>query len=92
MANRHFGNIGDVWKHVVLAEVLEREPPAWYAETHAGSGAYAVVHSGGREYGFLHFLEVAPRFPVLARSPYCAIASSYVESDRRLYPDRKSVV
>jgi 23S rRNA A2030 N6-methylase RlmJ len=86
MANRHFGNIGDVWKHVVLAEVLEREPPAWYAETHAGSGAYAVVHSGGREYGFLHFLEVAPRFPVLARSPYCAIASSYVKSDRRLYP------
>lgn len=86
MANRHFGNIGDVWKHVVLAEVLERELPAWYAETHAGSGAYPVVHSGGREYGFLHFLEVAPRFPVLARSPYRAIAASYVESDRGLYP------
>src|SRR5690242_16668024 len=67
MANKNFGNIGDVWKHVVLAEVLEREPPAWYAETHAGSGAYAVVHSGGREYGFAHFLEVAPRFPALAR-------------------------
>ena len=58
MANRNFGNIGDVWKHVVLAEVLEREPPVWYAETHAGSGAYAVVYSGGREYGFLHFLEM----------------------------------
>lgn len=86
MANQHFGNIGDVWKHAVLAEVLEREPPAWYAETHAGSGAYAVVHSGGREYGFLHFLEVAPRFPVLARSRYRAIAASYVESDRGLYP------
>lgn len=86
MANRHFGNIGDVWKHVVLAEVLERELPAWYAETHAGSGAYPVVHSGGREYGFLHFLEVAPRFPVLALSPYRAIATSYVESDRGLYP------
>ena len=86
MANRHFGNIGDVWKHVVLAEVLEREPPAWYAETHAGSGAYPVVHSGGREYGFLRFLEVAPRFPVLARSRYRAIAASYVDSDRRLYP------
>ena len=86
MANQHFGNIGDVWKHAVLAEVLEREPPAWYAETHAGSGAYAVVHSGGRKYGFLHFLEVAPRFPVLARSRYRAIAASYVESDRGLYP------
>jgi 23S rRNA A2030 N6-methylase RlmJ len=86
MANKNFGNIGDVWKHVVLAEVLEREPPAWYAETHAGSGAYAVVRSGGREYGFLRFLEVAPRFPVLARSRYRAIAASYVESDRGLYP------
>src|SRR5215468_68550 len=67
MANKNFGNIGDVWKHVVLAEVLERERPACYAETHAGSGAYAVVHSGGREYSFVHFLEVAPRFAVLAQ-------------------------
>jgi 23S rRNA (adenine2030-N6)-methyltransferase len=86
MANPHFGNIGDVWKHVVLAEVLEREPPAWYAETHAGSGAYAVVRSGERRYGFLRFLEVAPRLPLLARSRYRAIAASYVESDRGLYP------
>src|SRR5262249_14078030 len=86
MANQHFGNIGDVWKHVVLAEVLEREPPAWYAETHAGSGAYAVVHSGGREYGFVHFLEVAPRFPVLARSRYRAVAASYLEGEPALYP------
>lgn len=86
MANQHFGNIGDVWKHVVLAEVLERESPAWYAETHAGSGAYAIVRSGGRRYGFLRFLEVAPRFPILARSRYRAVAASYVESARGLYP------
>jgi 23S rRNA (adenine2030-N6)-methyltransferase len=86
MANQHFGNIGDVWKHVVLAEVLEREPPAWYAEIHAGSGAYAVVHSGGRDYGFVHFLEVAPRFPVLARSRYRAVAASYLEGEPALYP------
>ena len=86
MANRHFGNIADVWKHAALVEVLEREPPGWYAETHAGSGAYAVVNDGGRKFGILRFLEVAPRFPVLARSRYRAIAASYVESDRGLYP------
>jgi len=51
MANRHFGKISDVWKHAVLAEVLEREPPGCYAETHAGSGAYAVVHDREREFG-----------------------------------------
>jgi 23S rRNA A2030 N6-methylase RlmJ len=86
MANRHFGNIADVWKHAALVEVLEREPPSWYAETHAGSGAYAVVNDRGRRFGILHFLEVAPRFPVLARSRYRTLAASYVGSDRGLYP------
>jgi len=86
MANRHFGKISDVWKHAALAEVLGREPPGWYAETHAGSGAYAVVHDREREFGILRFLEVAPRFAVLARSRYRAIAASYVKGDRGLYP------
>jgi 23S rRNA A2030 N6-methylase RlmJ len=86
MANRHFGKIADVWKHAALAEVLEREPPGCYAETHAGSGAYAVVPDPEREFGILRFLEVAPRFPALARSRYRAIAASYVKGDRSLYP------
>ena len=86
MANRHFGKLSDVWKHAALVEVLEREPPGWYAETHAGSGAYAVVHDREREFGILRFLEVAPRFAVLARSRYRAIAASYVNGDRDLYP------
>ena len=86
MSNRHFGNLADVWKHAVLVEVLEREPPGWYAETHAGSGAYAVVHDGEREFGVLRFLEVAPRYAALARSRYRAIAASYVNGDRGLYP------
>jgi 23S rRNA A2030 N6-methylase RlmJ len=86
VANRHFGNIADVWKHVALVEVLEREPPSSYAETHAGSGAYAIVHDGERKFGILRFLEMAPRFAALARSRYYAIADSYVNGDRGLYP------
>jgi 23S rRNA A2030 N6-methylase RlmJ len=86
MANRHFGKITDVWKHGVLAEALDREPPARYAETHAGSGAYTIVHDREREFGILRFLEVAPRFTALARSPYRAVTASYVQGDRGLYP------
>jgi 23S rRNA A2030 N6-methylase RlmJ len=86
MANRHFGKIADVWKHAALAEVLEREPPGWYAETHAGSGAYPIVRDREREFGILRFLEVAPRSAVLARSRYRAITTSYVKGDRGLYP------
>jgi hypothetical protein len=33
MANHYFGKLADVWKHVVLLEVLNREPPSRYAET-----------------------------------------------------------
>jgi 23S rRNA A2030 N6-methylase RlmJ len=86
MANRHFGKISDVWKHAALGEVLKREPPARYAETHAGSGAYAMVHDREREFGILRFLEVAPRFTALARSPYRAVTASYVQGERALYP------
>src|SRR5690349_12286134 len=86
MANRHFGKLADVWKHAALAEVLEREPPGRYAETHAGSGAYPVVHDPEREFGILRFLEVAPRFAALDRSRYRAIAASYVKGNRGLYP------
>jgi 23S rRNA A2030 N6-methylase RlmJ len=53
MANTHFSKLSDVWKHAALAEVLEREPPRRYAETHAGSGAYPIVHDGERQFGIL---------------------------------------
>lgn len=42
MANRHAGNIGDVWKHLALAGLLEREKPRTYWESHAGSFQYLV--------------------------------------------------
>jgi 23S rRNA A2030 N6-methylase RlmJ len=86
MANRHFGKISDVWKHAALAEVLQRERPGRYAETHAGSAAYPVVHDREREFGILRFLEVAPRFDALSRSPYREVTAAYVGSDRAVYP------
>jgi 23S rRNA A2030 N6-methylase RlmJ len=85
MANRHFGKLSDVWKHAALAEVLERERPRGYAETHAGSGAYPIVADGERQFGILRFLDVAARFEVLARSRYRAVAASFLDG-RGLYP------
>ncbi len=90
MANRHFGKLSDVWKHAALAEVLEREAPLRYAETHAGSGAYPIVHDGERQFGILRFLDVAARFEVLARSRYRAVAASCL-SDRSLLSRLRAV-
>jgi hypothetical protein len=85
MTNRHFGKLADVWKHAALAEVLEREPPRRYAETHAGSGAYPIVDDGERQFGALRFLNVAAGFEVLARSRYRAAAAAWLNG-RGLYP------
>jgi 23S rRNA (adenine2030-N6)-methyltransferase len=56
MANRHFGNIGDIWKHLPLAEILAIEKPQRYWESHAGSAEYPLRHSRARDYGIYYLL------------------------------------
>ena len=70
--NRYYGNIGDVWKHLVLAELLALEPPKRYWETHAGSASYPLTHSPDRDYGVYRFLERGGSAPELAGSRYAA--------------------
>src|ERR1043166_1821473 len=86
MANRHFGNLADVWKHGVLLEVLSRQPPGRYAETHAGSADYPLVTTPEKEFGILRFLGVAPGVPVLARSAYLASVAPFARATPPLYP------
>ena len=46
----HAGNVGDVWKHCILVEVLRRVATGGgavtYVESHAGEGAYALGPTG----------------------------------------------
>ena len=45
----HAGNVGDVWKHCVLVEILRRVAAARrvaYVETHAGEGFYPLGPTG----------------------------------------------
>ena len=86
MANRHFGTIADVWKHGVLLEVLRRQPPHRYAETHAGSADYPLVATPEKDFGIRRFLDVAPGVPVLARSAYLASVEPFARATPPLYP------
>lgn len=70
MTNPHFGKIGDVWKHLVLGDLLDRMRPKRYWETHAGSGTYALERSWEREYGVFTLLREAPRAPAIDASRY----------------------
>ena len=88
MANPHFGEIGDVWKHLVLGDVLDRVRPARYWETHAGSGTYALDRSWQREYGVFTMLREAPRAPAIEASRYVWLVRTLPpgEDDQPRYP------
>jgi 23S rRNA (adenine2030-N6)-methyltransferase len=70
MANPHFGNIGDVWKHLPLTAILARERPGRYWESHCGAAKYALSSSPARDYGIFYFLKNVGRSPTLRASAY----------------------
>jgi len=70
MANRHFGKLADVWKHLVLAEVLSVDRPRQFWDTHAGHAWYLMTNDAERRYGVLGFMEAAVDDVVLNRSAY----------------------
>jgi hypothetical protein len=68
--NKHFATLGDVWKHLPLAEMLRANPPHHYWETHAGSASYPLTPNPPRQHGALHFLARAPGDPALQDCAY----------------------
>jgi len=76
MANHHFGELGDVWKHLPLAELLVLDPPRHYWETHAGTESYLLEPSPTRRHGALRFLAHAPADPDLADCAYLKLLTS----------------
>lgn len=70
MANPHFGNIGDVWKHLALAAILALERPGRYWESHSGAAKYALSSSLSRDYGIFYFLKNVSRSQMLRGSAY----------------------
>src|SRR3954447_25542304 len=81
MANHHFGEIGDVWKHLLLAELIALERPRQYWESHAGSALYPLSHSWEREYGVYYFLDHVHGRPTLDASRYRAVLTGLPPAD-----------
>ncbi|MEH2413593.1 23S rRNA (adenine(2030)-N(6))-methyltransferase RlmJ [Nostoc sp.] len=87
MANRHFGTIGDIWKHLPLAEILRVEKPFSYWESHAGSALYTLTHSIQRDYGVFYFIDNTTQSPMLEASAYKHILNTYQqEGQLSTYP------
>lgn len=77
MANVHYGKIGDIWKHLPLAEILAIESPSQYWESHAGSSHYALTHSPERDYGIFYFAHAADQSELLNHAIYPQLLKKY---------------
>jgi 23S rRNA (adenine2030-N6)-methyltransferase len=87
MANVHYGKIGDIWKHLPLAEILARESPSRYWESHAGSSHYALTHSPERDYGIFYFARHASQLEVLNQAVYTQLLRGHERNgELSLYP------
>jgi len=63
--NNHFAELGDVWKHLPLAEILRVNPPRVYWETHAGSASYVLTESPSRLHGVFDSCLLLQRIRIL---------------------------
>ena len=87
MANVHYGNIGDIWKHLPLAEILAIESPSRYWESHAGSSHYSLTHSAERDYGIFYFAHSASQSDILNNAVFTQLVKGYEQHGQlRFYP------
>ena len=84
MANRHHAEIGDVWKHLPLALLLERESVGEFWESHSGSASYPLEPGEARDYGARRVLARAAAVPAIADSAYVRVLREYDAAGR--YP------
>lgn len=60
-AYTHYGKQADVFKHLVLGEVLCNEQPKVYIDTNSACAVYRLERIPERDYGICHFLRTADK-------------------------------
>lgn len=80
----HFGKQADVFKHLVLCEILQTEKPQVYVETNSASAIYHMSHTVEQQYGIYHFLKKANKEKFLRNSIYYKLESIEMEKGNYL--------
>ncbi len=80
MSYRHFGRIGDIWKHIPLCEFLAIEQPTSYIETNSAFPEYQLTGSFEQQYGILHVQKNIKKSQFIQQSVYWKLLSSISEN------------
>lgn len=84
MGYKHFGRIGDVWKHLPLCEVVLNESIKRYIETNSAYFEYLLEHSPEQNYGVGLFINEAERFTELKKTKYYHLIEPFYKSNKYL--------
>jgi 23S rRNA A2030 N6-methylase RlmJ len=84
--NPHFANLGDVWKYLLLTEVISSLRPEHYVETHAGSAIYRLVDDVERGLGAEMFLSASSEIEPVRSSPYRRHILEFARGAEPSYP------
>ena len=75
----HYGKQADVFKHLVLCELLKNEMPTVYIDTNSASAVYQLEHTPEQDYGIYHFLQNSSLNDKLKDSLYYKLESGAVQ-------------
>lgn len=81
---KHYGKIGDIWKHLPLCQVISIEKPNVYIETNSAYCEYSLSQSAEQKYGIYNFIEKAVDFQLLKDSEYYKLINPHVNKDKYL--------
>jgi integrase len=70
MSYRHFGRIGDIWKHIPLCEFLAIEQPTSYIETNSAFPEYQLTGTFEQQYGVLDVEKNIKKSQIIQQSVY----------------------
>ena len=84
MGYKHFGRIGDIWKHFPLCEIVSNEIIETYIETNSGYFDYELGHSEEQDYGIGWFIKKSQNVTELENSQYFKIIKPFYDTDMYL--------
>jgi 23S rRNA (adenine2030-N6)-methyltransferase len=84
MGYKHFGKIGDIWKHLPLCDIVKIEDFSTYVETNSAYFDYKIENSPEQEYGIGLFIKKSERIEELKKSTYYRLIKPYYDKNRYL--------
>ncbi|MGV9205945.1 MAG: RsmD family RNA methyltransferase, partial [Promethearchaeia archaeon] len=84
MGYKHYGNIGDIWKHLPLCSFLKNESPRWYIETNSAKPFYHLDHNPARNYGIYTFFERIQNNSLLQNTEYVKLLQNVPNNQKNL--------